>query len=66
MERSFIKERQKAGIERAKQAGKYRGRTKSIDRGRVAELKAQGLGPTAIAREIGCHPVSIHRVLKGC
>lgn len=66
MERSFIKERQKAGIERAKREGKYKGRPKSIDRDRVAQLKAQGLGPTAIAREIGCHPVSIHRVLKGC
>jgi DNA invertase Pin-like site-specific DNA recombinase len=63
MELSFIKERQKAGIEKAKAAGIYRGRPASIDRNQVARLKADGMTPTQIAKELGIGRASVYRVL---
>src|SRR5215813_12608403 len=44
MERRFILERQRAGIEAAKAAGIYKDRRASIDTARVREKKSQGLG----------------------
>lgn len=63
-ERSMIKERQREGIEKAKAQGAYKGRKKSIDRRLVHHLKDQGLGPTAIAKEMGVSRMSIHRILN--
>ena len=63
MELSFIKERQRAGIEKAKAAGVYKGRPASIDRDRVAKLKAEGMTPTQIARELGIGRASVYRIL---
>lgn len=57
------RERQLEGIAKAKAEGKYAGRKPSIDKDRVRELKASGLGPTAIAREVGCDPSTVHRLL---
>lgn len=39
MELGFLKERQKVGIERAKQAGVYKGRPVSLDHARVVEMR---------------------------
>jgi DNA invertase Pin-like site-specific DNA recombinase len=44
-------ERQREGIEKAKLAGKYRGRKATINTDRVKELRQTGMGPAAIARE---------------
>ncbi|WP_028880875.1 recombinase family protein [Terasakiella pusilla] len=63
-ERTLIKERQREGIEKAKTKGVYRGRQKSIDRSKVAELKANGMGPSAIAAELNISRMSVHRILK--
>ena len=53
MERQFIRERQQAGIEKAKKAGVYKGRKPSIDPAEVRRLReAEGLGPSAIARRL--------------
>jgi hypothetical protein len=50
------------GIEKAKADGRYRGRPKSIDATKIAELEKQGLGPTEIAKVLGVGRASIYRV----
>ena len=52
MERRFIKERQREGIERAKAEGVYAGGHRRLDHGRIKELHAAGNGPAAIARTL--------------
>ncbi len=64
MEHRFILERQRAGIEAAKRKGVYKGRRPSIDAVRVREMKATGLGPTAIAEALGIGRASVYRVLE--
>jgi DNA invertase Pin-like site-specific DNA recombinase len=62
-ETDIRRERQREGIEKAKAAGVYRGRKPSVDRARVAELRALGLGPSAIAKELGIGRTSVYRAL---
>jgi DNA invertase Pin-like site-specific DNA recombinase len=57
-ETNLRRERQMEGIARAK------GRPGSIDATRVREMKAQGLGATAIARELGIGRASVYRMLE--
>lgn len=64
-ERAMLKERQAEGIARAKAKGVYKGRKKSIDQNKVLEMKASGLGPSAIAKEMGISRMSVHRIVKG-
>ena len=63
MELTFIKERQRAGIEAAKAKGIYKGRKKSIDREAVQRLRAEGVGATEIARRLGIGRASVYKVL---
>jgi DNA invertase Pin-like site-specific DNA recombinase len=63
MELGFIKERQRAGIEKAKAAGVYKGRPMSLDHDKIKQLKAEGMGATAIARELGCSRGAIYKAL---
>jgi len=64
-ERSMIKERQREGIAKAKQdRSKYQGRKPSIDGDRVRKMKAEGLSPTAIAKELGIARSSVYRMLE--
>ena len=63
MELGFIKERQRAGIEKAKAAGVYKGRPTSVDHDKIKQLKAEGMGATAIARELGCSRGAIYKAL---
>lgn len=46
-ETDIRRERQMDGIVKAKAAGKYRGRQKSVDAAEIARLEAEGLGPAA-------------------
>lgn len=62
-ENDIRRERQMEGIAKAKAAGKYRGRPVSIDPARVKELRAEGLGPAAIARSLGIGRASVYRAL---
>jgi DNA invertase Pin-like site-specific DNA recombinase len=64
MELSFIKERQRAGIEAAKAKGVYKGRRRSIDRDAVQQLRTEGLGATEIAKRLGIGRASVYKVLN--
>lgn len=65
MERRFIKERQRDGIEQAKREGIYRGGKRRLDRARVQELHQEGKGSAAIASELGCSRMQVYRILNG-
>lgn len=63
MELTFIKERQRAGIEAAKAKGAYKGRKRSIDRDAVKRLRQEGVGASEIARRLGIGRASVYKVL---
>jgi DNA invertase Pin-like site-specific DNA recombinase len=63
MERRFIKERQREGIERAKSEGVYRGGKRRVDRTEVSAMNAAGHGPAAIASALGCSRMQVYRIL---
>ena len=64
-EREIMLERQREGISKAKAAGKYKGRkpTARAKAEEIAALKAQGVGATAIAKQLGIGRASVYRVL---
>ena len=64
MERRFIKERQRDGIERARSEGAYAGGKRRLDRGRIRLLHEAGTGPAAIARAVGCSRMQVYRILQ--
>jgi DNA invertase Pin-like site-specific DNA recombinase len=59
-----LKAKQKAGIALARQKGVYKGRRPVIPKERVIELRASGMGPAAIAREMRCSEASVFRILN--
>jgi DNA invertase Pin-like site-specific DNA recombinase len=61
-ETNLRRERQLEGIAKAKAAGVYKGRPASIDGNRIRELKAQGMGPTQIAKALKIGRASVYRV----
>ena len=64
MERRFIKERQREGIERAKGEGAYADGKRRLDRAQIKALHVAGSGPAAIARAVGCSRMQVYRVLQ--
>lgn len=64
-EREIMLERQREGIAKARAAGKYKGRkpTARAKADEVKALKAQGVGPTAIAKQMGIGRASVCRIL---
>lgn len=64
-ETDIRKERQREGIERAKAAGVYKGRKRTVDVDQVRSLRDQGLGATAIATKLRIARASVYRALKG-
>jgi DNA invertase Pin-like site-specific DNA recombinase len=64
-EREIMLERQREGIAKAKAAGKYKGRkpTARAKADAVTALKVQGVGPTAIAKQMGIGRTSVYRIL---
>jgi len=62
-ETNLRKERQLEGIAAAKAAGVYTGRKASIDADKVRQMAADGMGPTAIAEQLGINRSSVYRLL---
>ena len=63
MELGIIKERQRVGIEAAKAKGVYKGRPSSLDHDKIKELRASGMGATAISKELGCSRGAVYKAL---
>ena len=63
MERRFIKERQREGIQRAKERQVYQGGKKRIDYDLVQRLSKDGETPSNIARAVGCSRMQVYRIL---
>ena len=65
-ERNIIKKRQLEGISKAKEAGVYvnHGRSRTIDRVKVHQLRDEGLSTYKIAEAMGISRMSVHRILN--
>lgn len=64
MERRFIKERQRDGIERAKLLNVYKGGQRRIDRELIRQLFAEGMTKSDIAKTVKCSRMQVYRVLS--
>lgn len=64
-EREIMLERQREGIAKAKDDGKYRGRAPTAMRqsGEVRRLKDEGVAPSDIAKRLGIARASVYRAL---
>jgi DNA invertase Pin-like site-specific DNA recombinase len=63
-ENDIRRERQRDGIEAAKERGVYKGRPREIDPAKVRALKASGIGPAEIARQMGIGRATVYRALS--
>ena len=65
IERELIRERMLVGIAKAKAEGKYKGRapTARMKAEKVRQLRATGVGPSEIARQVGISRTSVFRIL---
>ena len=64
MERRFIKERQREGIELAKAKGAYTGGKRRLDRQRIIEMTTAGASVSVTATALGCSRMQIYRILN--
>lgn len=62
-ENDIRRERQRAGIAKAKANGVYKGRRAGIDAKRIRAMADQGMAVSAIASELGCHRQSVYRLM---
>ena len=62
-ETNLRRERQLEGIADAKARGVYKGRRASIDPTKVRQMKADGMGPSAIAKTLKIGRASVYRAL---
>lgn len=65
-ERSIMLERQREGIAKAREKGVYKGRkpTARAKADRIKAMKADGIGASKIAAELGIGRASVYRVLR--
>jgi len=63
-EREMILERQREGIAKAKQAGKYKGRQKSLDHEKIREVLAGGMSIRKTATALGVSISSVQRAKR--
>jgi DNA invertase Pin-like site-specific DNA recombinase len=65
-ERELMLERQREGIRKASEAGKYKGRAPTARRQaeEVRRLKAEGMPAAAIAAQLGIGRASVYRILE--
>lgn len=64
MERRFIEDRQRDGIENAKAACVYTGGKRRLDRAEIKALSVAGHGPALIARALGCSRIQVFWILN--
>ena len=64
MELSFIKDRQKAGIAKAKLEDKYKGRKITLDHSLVVSMYGKGVGATEIANKLKCSRGAVYKILN--
>lgn len=62
-ETNLRRERQMEGIARAKARGVYKGRKRSIEVSEVRRLRENGMGASAIAKQLGIGRASVYRAL---
>ena len=62
-ETNLRRERQLEGIADAKLRGVYKGRRASIDPAKVKDMRASGMGPSAIAKALKIGRASVYRAL---
>ena len=62
-ERELLLERQRVGIEKAKAAGKFKGRaaTARAKTEKIQELLASGMKPAAVAKQLNIGVASVYR-----
>lgn len=63
-ERSMIKERQKEGIAKAKEAGVYKGRVKTVDDDAIRAMVASGVSYRKAAGELNVSLSTVQRAMK--
>jgi DNA invertase Pin-like site-specific DNA recombinase len=63
-ETNLRRERQMEGIAKAKAAGVYKGRKPSVSPAEVGRLRAEGLGPVAIAKKLKVSRASVYRAIS--
>lgn len=65
-EREIMLERQREGIRQAQKEGKYKGRAPTARRQAeaVRQLVVEGVHKAEIARRLGMHRASVHRILR--
>ncbi len=64
MELKFIRDRQRAGIDAAKDKGVYKGRRKTVDDVEIRRLASEGTAKAQIARHLGVSRMTVYRALK--
>lgn len=60
MELKFIRDRQRAGIDAAKEKGVYKGRRKPVNDGAIRRLVNEGVATAKIARDLGLSGAKTH------
>lgn len=65
-ERTLMLDRQREGVAKAKADGKYKGRapTAQAKTAEVVRLRAEGVKPTAIAKQLGIGRASVYRIIS--
>jgi DNA invertase Pin-like site-specific DNA recombinase len=62
-EMELIRERQRAGIDKAKAEGRYKGRPVTVDHRKVMEMIGRGVSAADVAKAAGCSRAAVYKIL---